>query len=55
MKKKVVPVVTGFFGITPEGHVTTVGRSGTDYTAAVVGVRDETRNSSRSGRRSTGS
>lgn len=36
VKKKVVPVVTGFFGITPEGHVTTVGRSGTDYTAAVL-------------------
>jgi aspartate kinase len=35
-KKKIVPVVTGFFGITQEGHVTTVGRSGTDYTAAVI-------------------
>jgi aspartate kinase len=36
VKKNVVPVVTGFFGITESGHVTTVGRSGTDYTAAVV-------------------
>ena len=36
VKKDVVPVVTGFFGITESGHVTTVGRSGTDYTAAVV-------------------
>jgi len=36
VKKNIVPVVTGFFGITESGHVTTVGRSGTDYTAAVV-------------------
>jgi aspartate kinase len=36
VKKDIVPVVTGFFGITETGHVTTVGRSGTDYTAAVV-------------------
>lgn len=35
-KKGQVPVVTGFFGITETGHVTTVGRSGTDYTAGVV-------------------
>lgn len=36
VKKGIVPVVTGFFGITETGHVTTVGRSGTDYTAAVI-------------------
>ncbi|MEM4233056.1 MAG: aspartate kinase, partial [Thermoplasmata archaeon] len=36
VKKGITPVVTGFFGITESGHVTTVGRSGTDYTAAVV-------------------
>ncbi len=35
-KKGMVPVVTGFFGVTQDGHVTTVGRSGTDYTAAVI-------------------
>lgn len=34
--KGIVPVITGFFGITESGHVTTVGRSGTDYSAAVV-------------------
>lgn len=34
--KGILPVVTGFFGITQDGHVTTVGRSGTDYTAAVL-------------------
>ncbi len=36
LRKGVVPVVTGFFGITASGHITTVGRSGTDYSAAVV-------------------
>lgn len=36
VKQDIVPVVTGFFGITKSGHVTTVGRSGTDYTGAVV-------------------
>ena len=36
VKKGIVPVITGFFGISESGHVTTVGRSGTDYTAAVV-------------------
>ena len=36
VKKGIVPVITGFFGVTETGHVTTVGRSGTDYTAAVV-------------------
>lgn len=36
VRKGIVPVVTGFFGITKSGHVTTVGRSGTDYTAAVI-------------------
>jgi aspartate kinase len=43
VKKNVVPVVTGFFGITRTGHVTTVGRSGTDYTAAVVSYATEAR------------
>jgi aspartate kinase len=32
----IVPVVTGFFGITQNGHVSTFGRSGTDYTASVL-------------------
>ena len=36
VKKGIVPVITGFFGITESGHVTTVGRSDTDYTAAVI-------------------
>jgi len=36
VRKGIVPVVTGFFGITKSGHVTTVGRSGTDYSGAVI-------------------
>jgi aspartate kinase len=33
----IVPVVTGFIGATPEGIVTTLGRGGSDYTAAIIG------------------
>ncbi len=33
-----VPVVTGFLGATPEGVRTTLGRGGSDYTAAVLGA-----------------
>ena len=33
----IVPVVTGFIGATPEGVVTTLGRGGSDYTAALLG------------------
>lgn len=43
VKKDIVPVVTGFFGITKSGHVTTVGRSGTDYTAAVIAYSTKAR------------
>jgi len=32
-----VPVITGFIGRNAEGHVTTLGRSGSDYTATIVG------------------
>jgi len=35
-RKKVVPVITGFFGVTPEGRTATFGRNGTDYSAAVI-------------------
>lgn len=33
-----VPVVTGFIGTTPDGRVTTLGRGGSDYTAAILGA-----------------
>jgi bifunctional aspartokinase / homoserine dehydrogenase 1 len=34
----IVPVVTGFIGATPEGVTTTLGRGGSDYTAALLGA-----------------
>ncbi len=33
-----VAVVTGFIGATPEGRTTTLGRGGSDYTAALLGA-----------------
>ncbi|HTR97187.1 MAG TPA: aspartate kinase [Candidatus Acidoferrales bacterium] len=33
-----VAVVTGFLGRTPEGRTTTLGRGGSDYSAAIVGA-----------------
>lgn len=33
-----IPVVTGFIGATPQGVTTTMGRNGSDYTAAIVGA-----------------
>ena len=37
-KMNVVPVVTGFVGKTENGEITTLGRGGSDYTAAVIGA-----------------
>lgn len=34
----VIPVVTGFVGSTEDGRTTTIGRNGSDYTAAIVGA-----------------
>jgi bifunctional aspartokinase / homoserine dehydrogenase 1 len=33
-----LPIITGFIGATAEGHTTTLGRGGSDYTAALVGA-----------------
>jgi len=33
-----LPVVTGFIGATEEGETTTLGRGGSDYTAAILGA-----------------
>lgn len=33
-----VPVVTGFISATPDGVITTLGRGGSDYTAAILGT-----------------
>jgi len=37
-RREVVPVVTGFLGATRDGRVTTLGRGGSDYSAAIVGA-----------------
>lgn len=37
MDEGIVPIVTGFIGATPEGGITTLGRGGSDYTAAIIG------------------
>jgi len=36
--RRPVPVVTGFIGRTADGQTTTIGRNGSDYTAAVIGA-----------------
>ncbi len=37
-KVKEVPVVTGFIGKDSAGNITTLGRGGSDYTAAIIGA-----------------
>jgi aspartate kinase len=34
----VVPVITGFIGRTRDGRITTLGRGGSDYSAAIIGA-----------------
>lgn len=36
LKEKIVPVVTGFIGATPDGRVTTLGRNSSDFSGAIV-------------------
>jgi aspartate kinase len=38
VERGVVPVAAGFIGRTPSGHVTTLGRNGSDYSATVIGA-----------------
>ncbi|MCI0437192.1 MAG: aspartate kinase, partial [Gemmatimonadetes bacterium] len=38
LSRRRVPVVTGFIGATRDGVTTTLGRSGSDYTASIVGA-----------------
>jgi aspartokinase/homoserine dehydrogenase 1 len=38
LDKGVVPVVTGFIGATVDGVITTLGRGGSDFSAAILGV-----------------
>jgi aspartokinase/homoserine dehydrogenase 1 len=35
---RVIPIVTGFVGSTTDGRTTTIGRNGSDYTAAIIGA-----------------
>ena len=36
LKTPCIPVVTGFIGSSPEGHTTTLGRGGSDYSASIL-------------------
>jgi aspartokinase/homoserine dehydrogenase 1 len=38
LKQGLVPIITGYIGATAEGVTTTLGRGGSDYTAAIIGV-----------------
>jgi aspartate kinase len=38
LEKGIVPITTGFIGSTPEGAITTLGRGGSDYSAAIIGA-----------------
>jgi aspartokinase/homoserine dehydrogenase 1 len=35
---RAIPIVTGFIGATEDGQTTTIGRNGSDYSAAIVGA-----------------
>src|SRR5207244_672859 len=37
-RRPAIPVVTGFIGATSDGQTTTIGRNGSDYSAAIVGA-----------------
>ncbi len=36
LRRHAIPVITGFFGRTSDGHTITFGRGGTDYSAAII-------------------
>ena len=38
MDQGIIPVVTGFIGSTADGQTTTLGRGGSDYSAAILGI-----------------
>lgn len=41
LRRQIIPVVTGYIGMTPDGRVTTLGRGGSDYTASVIAMCTE--------------
>jgi aspartate kinase len=36
LNEGIIPITTGFIGATPEGVITTLGRGGSDYSAAII-------------------
>ncbi len=38
LESGIIPVVTGFIGVTQEGEIATLGRGGSDYTATILGA-----------------
>ncbi|MBL8103260.1 MAG: aspartate kinase [Anaerolineales bacterium] len=38
MDQGMIPITTGFIGATPDGTITTLGRGGSDYSAAIIGA-----------------
>lgn len=36
IRKGIIPVITGFFGVTAQGKIASLGRNGSDYSAAVL-------------------
>lgn len=38
LAKRILPVVTGFMAATRDGNITTLGRGGSDYSAALIGA-----------------
>ncbi|WP_372997063.1 aspartate kinase [Lutispora sp.] len=37
VEKNVIPIIAGFQGVTEDGNITTLGRGGSDVTAAIIG------------------
>jgi aspartate kinase len=38
LERGAIPVITGFYGATPSGAIATLGRGGSDYSAAILGA-----------------
>lgn len=36
LEKETIPIITGYIGADQHGHITTLGRSGSDYTATII-------------------
>lgn len=38
LNQKIIPVITGFFGASKNKNIVTLGRGGSDYSAAIIGI-----------------